>query len=84
MKKLVKKRVALQFPFYHETEKKLERYAEEGLILENVGTALWKFRQEESRKLKYAITTFTEGSEFNPRPTENQEIYFDYAKESGW
>lgn len=84
MSKSVKRRVGFQFPYYHEMEEKLERYAEEGLFLEKIGTTFWTFYKAEPQKINYKISFFAEGCEFNPNMTENQEVYLDYAKESDW
>lgn len=83
--KTVRKTMAIRYDNCKEIEEKLEHYArEEGLILQKTGTFFWTFEKKEPQNLKYTITFFTEGSVFNPHPTDNQLTYFDYAKEAGW
>src|SRR6056297_1241000 len=72
------------FDRYEETERKLEKLAEKGLFLKECGSFLWTFEKGAPKKLKYAVTFFSEGSVFNPGITDNQQTYFDYAKAAGW
>lgn len=84
MKDTVKKLINFRFDRYHELELRLERLAAGGLFLERMGTFAWTFRKGEPKKVRYAVTYFSEGSVFNPGATENQQTYFAYAKEMGW
>lgn len=79
-----KKIMPMNFSYYKEIEQKLENYAKKGLVLEKIEQSLWTFKKTEPESLKYTVTFFTEGSIFNPHPTDNQMTYFDYAKEAGW
>ena len=67
-----------------ELETKLEKWASEGLFVEKIGTTFWTLYRAEPKKLKFAVTYFPEASLFNPVATDNQQTYFQYAKESGW
>lgn len=80
----VKKVMMFRFNDYKAIESKLEKMATEGLMLEKLGSTFWTFKKAEPKNLKYTVTYFSEASIFNPSATENQEAYFDYARESGW
>ena len=84
MKDTVKKVMNFRFDRYRDAEIQLEKLAEKGFILKECGNFLWTFARGEPKKLKYTITYFSEGSVFNPDITENQQVYFDYAKAAGW
>lgn len=84
MKNTTKKIINFRFDRYEDTEKKLEKLALRGLFLEECGSFFWTFRKGEPKKLKYTVTYFSEGSVFNPDITDNQQIYFDYAKAADW
>ena len=74
----------MNYNYYKEIAQKLEHYAKKGLVLEKMGPYLWTFKKIEPQNLKYTITYFTEGSIFNPHPSDNQQTYFEYAKAAGW
>lgn len=38
----------------------------------------------EPQQLTYTVTYFSEASEFNPYPTENQRTFHEYCKDAGW
>lgn len=80
----VKKIVSFRFNQYKDIELKLEEMAQSGLFLEKVGAMFWTFKKAEPKNLKYTVTYFSEASVFNSVVTDNQQMYFDYAKEAGW
>lgn len=82
--KSTKRLMLMNYTYYKEIEQKLEHYAKKGLVLEKMGSSLWTFKKTQPQNLKYIVTYFTEGSIFNPHPTDNQQTYFDYAKAAGW
>jgi hypothetical protein len=84
MKTTVKRIISFRFNQYKDIELKLEKMAQKGLFLEEIRLAFWTFKKGEPRKVKYTVTYFSEASMFNPTETDNQQTYFDYAKESGW
>lgn len=80
------KRRLEQFLFYDYTgiERHLERMAERGWQLHKITRLYWEYRRIEPQKLTYAVTYFSEASDFNPYPTENQQTFHEYCKEAGW
>lgn len=83
--KTIKRRIE-QFSFYDYTgiERHLERMAQKGWRLSKITRFYWEYRAAEPRKLAYTVTYFSEASEFNPYPTENQQIFYEYCAEAGW
>lgn len=84
MKNRVKRVMNFRVNDYRDIEARLEKMAESGLFLKECSNFLWTFEKGEPQKLKYTVTYFSEGSIFNPEITDNQQTYFDYAKEAGW
>ena len=84
MTKKIKKIVYFRFDRLQDLESKLEKYAGKGLFLAECGSFFWTFRKGEPKKLKYAVSYFSEGSVFNPEITANLQAYFAYAKAAGW
>lgn len=62
----------------------LERMALKGWQLETITPYYWQYRKCEPREVRYCVTYFSEASEFNPGPTENQQTFLDYCEEAGW
>lgn len=62
----------------------LQRRAGQGLFLEKITPFFWRYRRGEPESRIYAITYFSEASDFNPGPTEHQQTYLDYCADAGW
>lgn len=80
------KRTLALFAFYDHLaiEKHLTKMAEQGWMLEKPGNFLWKFRKAAPKKLHFSVTYFPNASEFDPGPTEEQQIFEDYCARDGW
>ncbi|MBQ7777685.1 MAG: DUF2812 domain-containing protein [Oscillibacter sp.] len=74
------------FSFYDHSgiQQHLEQMAEKGWMLEQPGTYLWRYRRIAPQKLHFAVTYFPNASEFDPGPTEGQQILQDYCEAAGW
>ncbi len=79
-----KKFINFDYSRVSEMEEKLEKWAKQGLILHEIGSMMWTFKKDEPKELKYCITFFEKGSRFNPENDEDESLYREYAKESGW
>lgn len=84
-----KKRRFEQFIFYDYSgiADHLEKMAAKGWRLSKISGNVWTYEviePTESTELKYTVTYFSETSEFNPYPTENQQVFLDYCEEAGW
>lgn len=82
----VTKRRGEQFQFYDYTgiEAHLKRMAMRGWQLQKINNFYWEYRKIEPQRLSYTVTYFSEASEFNPHPTENQQTFYEYCKDGGW
>lgn len=69
---------------YQGVERHLADMAARGWRLEHVGTYLWQYRRTDPAQLTYAVTYVSDGSLFNPRPTENQERLDALCTAAGW
>ncbi len=80
------KRRLEQFLFYDYTgiEQHLERMALKGWQLHKITRLYWEYHNVEPQKRTYTVTYFSEASEFNPYPTENQRTFHEYCKDAGW
>ncbi len=79
------KRTMMWYEFYQDAniEEHLENMAAKGWRLEKIGV-LWHYRWAEPARVRYAVTYFSESSEFNPSPTENEETLREYCAAAGW
>lgn len=83
--KAIKRRFE-QYLFYDYTgiEAHLERMAMKGWQINKITPFYWEYGRIEPQKLTYTVTYFSEASEFNPFPTENQQTFQEYCKDAGW
>ncbi len=65
-------------------EKHLAKMAAKGWQLEKIGPFCWTYRRAEPQKLTYSVVYFSEASEFNPGPTDNQQTFHEYCQAAGW
>ena len=72
------------FTDYQAIEAHLAHMASKGWLLEKIGRAFWVYRRSAPQKLTYTVTYFSEASEFNPRPTDNQQAFYEYCRAAGW
>ncbi|MDE6590283.1 MAG: DUF2812 domain-containing protein, partial [Oscillospiraceae bacterium] len=72
--------------FYDHTgiERHLEHMAEQGWLLEKIGRFTWHYRRIEPKKLTYSVSYFPKASPFDPEPSEEQEMFYDFCAHTGW
>lgn len=75
-----------QYLFYDYAgiEAHLEKMALKGWQIYKITPFYWEYHKIEPQKLTYTVTYFSEASEFNPFPTENQQTFQEYCKDAGW
>lgn len=80
------KRCIAQFTFYDRTgiQAFLEKQARKGWKLEKLSRWGWKFRRIEPTNLHYAVTYFPKASQFDPKPTEEQQDMQALCEHTGW
>lgn len=81
-----KKRRFEQFIFYDYKgiADHLEKMAAKGWLLSKISGNFWTYERIEPTDIRFTVTYFSEASEFNPYPTENQQVFLDYCEEAGW
>ncbi len=65
-------------------EEKMTKMAANGWLVESPGNFLWKYRKIEPQKLQFCVTYFPDASEFDPAPTEGQQLMEEFAAKDGW
>ena len=80
------KRLAPQTLFYagDAVAAHLEKMAARGWLLSDVGNYIWTYRRTEETHIRYAVTYFSDASEFDPGPTLGQRTFQDYCAYAGW
>ena len=83
--KTIKRRFE-QFLFYDYTgiEAHLEKMAMKGWQIHKITPFYWEYYRIEPQMLTFTVTYFSDASEFNPYPTENQQTFHEYCKAAGW
>ena len=69
---------------YQGVEAHLSRMAAEGWRLERTGVWFWTYRRAEPARVRYAVTYSQNLSQFDPVPTEGQEVLEDLCEAAGW
>ena len=75
-----------RFALYDKTGicKYLEKKAEKGWMLDEMGVLFWRFKRIEPQKLKFSVVYFKNASEYDPRLTESQLRFQEYCEYTGW
>jgi len=81
-----KKRRIEPFIFYNHTgiERHFEKMAEKGWMIESLSNYFWTYRRIEPRKIKFTVTYYANSSEFDPFPSEEQQVFLDMCEHTGW
>ncbi len=74
------------FSFYDRRgiERHLERMAEKGWMIEQIGTYSWKYRRIPPQKLHFCVTFHPDASEYEPEPSEEQKEFQEFCGHTGW
>lgn len=80
------KRQIVRYAFYDQTgmQTHFEEMAAKGWLIEKVNSYFLQFRRIEPQKLHIAITYFPDASEFDPAPSDKQQMMEDFAAKDGW
>lgn len=65
-------------------EEKVAKMALQGWLVQKPGNLIWKYRRIEPQKLQIAVTYFPNASEFDPSPTEGQQMMEEFASKDSW
>lgn len=74
------------FSFYDITgmETHLEAMAQQGWMLEKLGSFLWTYRRCAPKTVHFAVTYYPPASAFEPEPSEGQQTFTDFCDHAGW
>lgn len=72
--------------FYDRTgiERHLEKMAAKGWLIDHVGAFGWVYRRIEPKQLQFSVTYYPKASDFDPGPTEDQQVYHAFSAHAGW
>ncbi len=65
-------------------EAHLARMAEKGLMLDHIGTVLWRYRRTEPKKLRFSAVYFPDCSEYDPEMSESAQSRIEFCEHDGW
>lgn len=79
-------RQLVRYSFYDQTamQNHFEKMALEGWLIEKITPYYLQFRRIEPEKLHIAVTYFPDASEFDPCPSDKQQMMEDFAAKDGW
>ena len=75
-----------RFSIYDSTavQRHLEEMAAKGWMLDRVTGLGWVYRRIEPKKLHFSVTYYPKASDFDPGPTEGQQVYHAFSAHAGW
>lgn len=81
-----KKRQIVRCAFYDQIamQKHFEKMAAQGWLIEKLSTYFWTFRRIEPVELHITVTYFPSASEFDPAPSDKQQMMEEFAAKDGW
>ena len=80
------KRQIVRCAFYDQTtmQKQFKKMASQGWLIETISAYFWTYRRIEPTNLHITVTYFPTASEFDPGPSENQQLMEEFAARDGW
>ena len=81
-----KKRQFVRCAFYDQTamQKHFEKMATQGWLIEKISAYFWTYRKIEPTDLHITVTYFPNASEFDPGPSDKQQMMEEFAARDGW
>lgn len=72
--------------FYDRTgvERHLEKMAAKGWMIDRISNLGWVYRRIEPKKLQFSVTYYPKASDFDPEPSEEQQMYHAFSAHAGW
>lgn len=62
----------------------LEKMAAKGWMIEKIVNTGWVYRRMEPKNIHFAVSYFPKASAFDPEPTEEQKMFYDFCAHTGW
>lgn len=84
MKNRIKRIETFSFFNHQGICRRLEDMAAKGWLIEHIGNFSWTYRRIEPQRLKFAISYYPKASAFDPEPSEEQQIFYDFCAHTGW
>ena len=80
------KRQIVRCAFYDQTamQKQFEKMASQGWLIDKISSYVWTYRKIEPVSLHITVTYFPNASEFDPGPSESQQMMEEFAARDGW
>ena len=80
------KRQIVRCAFYDQTvmQKQFEKMASQGWLIEKITAYFWTYRRIKPTTLHITVTYFPSASEFDPHPSEKQQMMEEFAARDGW
>lgn len=81
-----KKRRLELISFYDHTgmEARFAEMAQKGWLIERMSNFLWTYCKIEPQELHFTVSYFPKANEFDPEPSQEQQRFFDFCRETGW
>ena len=81
-----KKRQFVRCAFYDQTamQKQFEKMASRGWLIEKINAYFWTYRKIEPTDLHITVTYFPNASDFDPGPSDQQQMMEEFAARDGW
>lgn len=81
-----KKRRLELISFYDHTgmEARFAEMAKKGWLIERMSNFLWTYCKIEPQELHFTVSYFPKANEFDPEPSQEQQRFFDFCRETGW
>ena len=80
------KRQIVRCAFYDQTtmQKQFEKMASEGWLIDKISAYFWTYKRIEPTNLHITVTYFPSASEFDPDPSDKQQMMEEFAAKDGW
>lgn len=62
----------------------LEKMAADGWMIEKITNTGWVYRRIKPKNIHFAVSYFPKASEFDPEPSEEQQMFHDFCAHTGW
>lgn len=81
-----RKRQFVRCAFYDQTamQQQFEKMASQGWLIDKISACFWTYKRIEPANLHITVTYFPSASEFDPGPSEKQQMMEEFAARDGW
>ena len=74
------------FSFFNHTgiAAHLEKMAADGWMIERLSNFGWIYQKTEPKTIHFAVSYYPKASEFDPEPSEEQQMFHEFCAHTGW